>query len=80
MSTGKTVVLLQTKEPVPRHITVSASPRQLAPPDLSRSLLKFLEAVEVANDPVIPVVASQLLHELLVLFLVAGSHHRAPDA
>ena len=68
-SAGKTVLLLQTKELGPRHITVSASPRQLASPDPSRSLPEFLKAVEVASDPVIPVVASQLLHELLVLFL-----------
>ncbi len=37
--TGKTVILLPTKELGPRHITVSASPRQLASPDLSRSLV-----------------------------------------
>jgi hypothetical protein len=67
-STGKTVTLLQTKELGPRHITVSASPRQLASPDPSRSLPEFLEAVEVASNPIIPVVASQFLHELLVLF------------
>ncbi len=64
---GKTVSLLQTKEFWPRHITVSASPRQLAAPDPSRSLPTFLEAGEVSNDPVIPVVALQLLRELMVL-------------
>jgi hypothetical protein len=67
--TRKTVSLLQTKELGPSHITVSASPRQFASPDTSRSLPEFQEAVEVSNDPVIPVVASQLLHKLLVLFL-----------
>ena len=34
-----------------------------------RCLSEFQEAVEVANDPVIPVVASQFLRELLVLLL-----------
>jgi hypothetical protein len=67
-SEGKTVTLLQTTELGPRHLTGSASPRLLASPDLSRSLPEFLEAVVVSNDPVIPVVASQFLHELLVLF------------
>ena len=68
-SMGKTVTLLQTIELDPRHITGSASPRQLASPDPSCSLPESPEAAEVSNDPVIPEVASQLLHELLVLFL-----------
>jgi hypothetical protein len=68
-SAGKTVSFLQSKELCPRHITISASPRQYVSPDPSRFLPKFQEAGEVANDPVIPVVASQLLHKLLVLFL-----------
>jgi hypothetical protein len=66
---GKTVTLLQTTELGPRHMTGSASPRQLASPDPSRSLPEFLEAEVVSSDPVIPVVASQLLHELPVPFL-----------
>jgi hypothetical protein len=66
-SEGKTVPLFQTKKLCPRHVTVSASPRQRASPDPSRFLPEFLEAEEVANDPIVPVVASQLLCELLVL-------------
>ena len=62
--------LLQTKELGPRHVAISAAPRQHASPDPSRFLPKFLEAEVVANDPVIPIVASQLLHELLVLLTV----------
>jgi hypothetical protein len=62
-------MLLQAKELGPRHFAVSASPRQVTPPDPSRGLPEFQEAVEVSNDPVIPVVASQLLRELLVLLL-----------
>jgi hypothetical protein len=65
----KTVALLQTKEFCPRHFTVSASPRKLPSPDPSRCLSEFQEAVEVANDPVIPIVTSQFLRELLVLLL-----------
>ena len=65
-SMGKTVTLLQTTELGPRHVTGSASPRQLASPDPSCSLPEGPEAVEVSNDPVIPEVTSQLLHELLV--------------
>jgi hypothetical protein len=68
-SMGKTVTLLQTSELGPRHITGSASPRQLASPDPSYSLSESPEAAEVSSDPIIPEVASQLLHELLVLFL-----------
>ena len=66
---GKTVPLLQAKELGPRYRAAAASPRQLATPDPSHSLPKFLKAVEVANDPVVPVVASQLLREFLVLLL-----------
>ena len=67
LGAGKTVSLLQTKKLRPRHVTVSAAPRQPLSPDPSRSLPEFLEAEEVANNPVIPVVAAQLLRELLVL-------------
>ena len=49
-------------------MTISASPRQRTSPDPSHSLPKSLEAGEVSNDPVIPVMTSQLLRELLVLF------------
>ena len=63
----KTVSLLHSKELGPRYWAASASPRQLASPNPSRSLPKFLEAGEVTNDPVIPVVTSQFLRELLVL-------------
>ena len=38
-------------------------------PYLSRAFPKLLKAGEVANDPIIPEVAPQLLRELLVLFL-----------
>src|ERR1700678_545970 len=66
---GKTVTLLQTKEFCPRHITVSASPRQLASPDPSRSLPQFQEAEVFSNNPEVTVVAPQLFRELLVLLL-----------
>jgi hypothetical protein len=65
----KIVSLLHTKELRPRHVTVPASPRPVASPEPARSLPEFLEAKEVANNPVIPIVASQLLRELLVLFV-----------
>ena len=64
----KTVTLLQTEELCPRHFTISAAPRQPTSPDPSCCLPEFQEAVEVSSNPVIPVVASQLLRELLVLF------------
>ena len=65
----KTVALLQTKEFGPRHAAASAAPRQFASPYPPRCRQKSLKAGEVANDPVIPVVASQFLRELVVLLL-----------
>jgi hypothetical protein len=62
---GQTVTLLQSSEPGPRHGLASASPSQLASSDPSRCLPEFQETVEVSNNPVIAVVASRLLRELL---------------
>jgi hypothetical protein len=64
---GKTVTLLQTRELGPCHVAVPVSPRRPTPANLSRSRPKFQEAGVVSSDPVIPVVASQFLRELLVL-------------
>ena len=66
-SLRKSVSLLQEQEFFPRHRAGAASPRQPAFPDLPRSLQKFLEAVEVASDSVVAVVALQLLLQRLVL-------------
>jgi hypothetical protein len=63
---GKIVSFLQTKELGPRHWPASATPRQPVFPYPPRALPKFLEAEEVARNSIIPVVASQLLCQLLV--------------
>ena len=68
-STGKTGELLQASELGPCHLAVSAPPRKPVTPNPARCLPEFQETVEVPNDPVVPVVAPQLLRELLVLFL-----------
>jgi hypothetical protein len=67
--TGKSVPLLQAKELEPREWSASATPRQPVTPYPSRAFAKSLKAGEVANDPVVPEVAPQLLRELMVLLL-----------
>jgi hypothetical protein len=66
LSAGKTVSLLQTIELWPRHITISASPRQPTSPDLSHFLPKILKAGVVSIDPVSGQIAlaQAVLHEL----------------
>jgi hypothetical protein len=66
---GKTVPLLETSERSPGHRAASASPRQVVMPYPSRCLPNSMKSVDVANNPVILVVASQLLREFLVLLL-----------
>jgi hypothetical protein len=64
---GKPVPILQTQNLGPRQITVSASPKYPSSTKSSRSVPKFFEAIDVSNDPIKPVVASQFLRQHLVL-------------
>src|SRR4051812_28231891 len=64
---GETVPLLQTLEIRPRHGSAPVAPGQPAFPDLPRLPQELLEAGEVADDPVVAVVALELLLEHLVL-------------
>ena len=67
MGSRKLVALLQAKEFQPRHSFASASPRETTAPDPAHSFPKAVKAGVVANDPVVPVVAFELLLEFLVL-------------
>ena len=64
---GESVPSLQSQEFWPRHRAGTAAPRQPTFPDLLGTLQEFLEAGEIAGDPVVPVVALQLLLQRLVL-------------
>ncbi len=64
---GESVLPLQEQEFGPRHSAGTATPRQPTFPDLPSSLQEFLKAEEVAGDPVVTIVALQLLLQLLVL-------------
>ena len=64
---GESVPSLQSQELRPRHHAGTATPRQPTFPDLLGPLQEFLEAGEIPGDPVIPVVALQLLLQRLVL-------------
>ena len=64
---GKTVMLLQPHELRPRQWFVPATPRQPSFPDPAGGPQKLLEAGIVTDDPIVTVMAFQLLRELLVL-------------
>ena len=67
--TAKTVVLLRANELGPGHVPISGTPRQPTTPNPPHFRPKALESEVVANNPVLAVVASQLLDEFLVLLL-----------
>src|SRR5271157_2984402 len=81
---GKTVMLLQPHELRPRQRFVPATPRQPSFPDPAGGPQKLLEAGIVTDDPIVTVMAFQLLRELLVLIpnrQVQGfSRHHAASA
>ena len=64
---GKTVPQFQSLEIGPREGFAPTTPGQPSFPDLSRSQEEVLETGNVTDDPVVPVVALQLLLQRLVL-------------
>ena len=68
-ATAKTVVLLRANELGPGHVPISATPRQPTTPNPPHFRPKALESEVVAINPVLAVLASQLLDEFLVLLL-----------
>jgi hypothetical protein len=64
---GEPVPSLQSQELWPRYRAGATTPRQPTFPDLLGALQEFLEAGEIPGDPVIPVVALQLLLQRLAI-------------